>query len=68
MCADRARLLGKESMRPCLTVADYVIVGSVSETGDCRGKVSKYKREKELKRKENCNKRGKGLIVCDSME
>jgi len=65
VCADRARLLGKESMRPCLTVADYVIV---SETGDCRGKVSKHKREKELKRKENCNKRGKGLIVCDSTQ
>ena len=43
VCADRARLLGKE---PCLTVADYVIVGcSLSETGDCRGKVPKYKRE-----------------------
>ena len=56
-------------MRSCLTVADYVIVGcSVSETGDCRGKVSKHKREKELERKEKCNKRGKGLIVCDSME
>jgi len=52
-------------MRLCLTVADYVIV---SETGDCRGKVSKHKREKELKRKENCNKRGKGLIVCDSTQ
>lgn len=56
-------------MRPCLTVADYVIVGcSVSETGDCRGKVPYHKREKELKRKANCNKREKGLIVCDSIE
>ena len=57
MCADRASLLEKESMRPCLAVADHVIVGcSVSETRDCRGKVSKHKRETELKRKENCNK------------
>ena len=40
----------------------------MSETGDCKGKVSKHQREKELKRKENCNKQGKGLTVCDSME